>query len=93
MSSILLLYLTLVTTLPYAYAWQYGVSMSPYYSAYDSVEMPTAGMHWSIPPINAWVSFWVSSTTTDGFFVQNGYVYNGLSYTSLSIEDGPHNTS
>jgi hypothetical protein len=32
----------------------------------------------------------VSSTTTDGFFVQNGYVYNGLSYTSLSIEDGPH---
>ena len=87
--SIFLLCFTLTAIIPHTYAWQYGVSMSPYYSEYDSVEMPTAGMHWSAPTLNAWISFWVSSTTTDGFFVQNGYIYNGYSF-SLRIVDDLH---
>jgi hypothetical protein len=70
--------------------WQYGVSMSPYYSAYDSVEMPTAGMHWTIPPNNALIYFWVSSSTTDGVFVQNGYAYNGYDTDVPITNDSVH---
>jgi len=35
-------------------------------------------MYWSTPPNQAWVAFFMCSTTTDGVFVQNGYFYNGL---------------
>lgn len=57
--------------------WQYGLSMSPSYSTYDAVEMPTAGMHWTTPPSGSGWFFWVSSTTQGGNFAQDGYVYNG----------------
>jgi len=36
-------------------------------------------MYWTTPPSNIMVFFWVGSFTTDGVFVQNGYVYNGYS--------------
>lgn len=66
-------------------AWQYGTSMQPTTSQYDSIEMPTQGMRWSTSPNQAVFFFWMSSTTTDGVFVQNGYVYNGLDvYLSIS---------
>lgn len=73
-------------------AWQYGSSMQPTTSQYDSIEMPTQGMYGSTNQVV--VCFWESSTTTDGVFVQNGYVYNGLdtsyklSYGTISIP--PH---
>lgn len=70
--------------------WLYGIRMSPYYSEYDSVEMPTAGMHWVIAPNNAEISFWVGAFTTDNVFVQNGYIYNGLDRNLLVSYDTVH---
>jgi hypothetical protein len=66
-------------TTPITFAWSYGVSMTPSYNEYDSVEMPTGGMYWTTPLSNIMVFFWAGSFTTDGVFVQNGYVYNGYS--------------
>lgn len=68
--------------------WQYGLSMSPSYSSYYGIEMPTAGMHWTTAPNNAEIFFWESSTTSNGNFAQNGYGYNGLN-SYLCVESGP----
>jgi hypothetical protein len=71
--------------------WQYGVSMGPSYSTYQSIEMPTAGMHWTTPPLGTNVvwAFWVSSTTTDSNFAQNGFIYNGQPSSSYCEVKGP----
>ena len=69
------------------YAWQYGLSMEPTTTEYGSIEMPTKGMHWSTAPNGAAVFFFVSSTTTDGVFAQEGYVYNGLN-AYLAVVNG-----
>lgn len=42
-------------------------------------------MYWTTAPSGVWVAFFVCSTTTDGVFAQNGYIYNGLdAYLSIS---------
>lgn len=75
---LLLLAATYFLAFPSAKAWQYGTSMQSTTSQYDSIEMPTRGMYWSTAPVNYVLCFWESSTTTDGVFVQNGYIYNGF---------------
>ncbi len=84
---VLMILLTLYGSPLLVYAWQYGLSMEPTTTEYDSVEMPTKGMYWTKTPNDVVVFFFVSSTTTDNVFVQNGYVYNGLN-TYLSISGG-----
>lgn len=71
----------MVGTAQNAFAWQYGVSMTPTISGnYDSVEMPTQGFTWTTAPSSGAISFWVSSTTTGAtnVFAQDGFMYNGL---------------
>lgn len=57
--------------------WQYGVSMAPPYTEYQSIEMPTSGMDWTSPPVGVSYYFFVSATTEDGVFAQCGFAYNG----------------
>jgi hypothetical protein len=67
--------------------WQYGPQMTPSYSTYQAIEMPTAGLHWTTAPSGAGWSYWVASTTQYNNFAQNGFFYNGQSYT-VCIESG-----
>lgn len=71
-------------------AWQYGPSMTPTTSQYDSIEMPTNGLFWSTAPSGGTVSTWVSSTTTGNNFAQNGFIYNGSNACVKVTDDSQH---
>lgn len=72
-----LLFLVLLTTPIQAYAWTYGVSMTPTTTQYDAAEMPTSGLYWTTAPSGRAISFWVGASNTMTGFAQNGFAYNG----------------
>lgn len=81
--AVFIILLTLCSFPVLVYAWQYGLSMEPTTTEYDSIEMLTKGMYWSTAPNGVAVFFFVCSTTTDGVFVQNGYVLRFRYFDSL----------